>query len=190
VSNIVIVYFSQTGSTHELALAMKEGASSESEASVQLHRIEGSDIESGRYKNSQCFQDIDESDAVIFGSPTYMGGPAAQFKAFADASSERWESQKWANKIAAGFTVGSSPNGDQLATLQYFTILSAQHGMIWIGLDNSFADIDKNLNPQGTQLGLAAHCPTMPMGQDELDTAMYLGNRVATGCSRYKVLRT
>ncbi|XUJ34422.1 flavodoxin family protein [Bradyrhizobium japonicum] len=57
-----------------------------------------------------------------------MGGPAAQFKAFADASSYRWSQQRWADKIAAGFTTGACAGGDQLHTLTYFTILAAQHG--------------------------------------------------------------
>ena len=72
---------------------------------------------------------------MIFGCPTYMGGPSAQFKAFADASSDRWERQRWESKLCAGFTVGSNPSGDQLATLQYMTILAAQHGMLWAGID-------------------------------------------------------
>ena len=30
------------------------------------------------------------ADAIIFGSPTYMGGASWQFKKFADASSKVW----------------------------------------------------------------------------------------------------
>jgi len=37
---------------------------------------------------------------MAFGSPTYMGGPAAQFKAFADATGDRWAARTWANKVA------------------------------------------------------------------------------------------
>src|SRR4029077_994413 len=33
---------------------------------------------------------ITEADAIIFGTPTYMGGPSAQFKVFSDASSDVW----------------------------------------------------------------------------------------------------
>jgi NAD(P)H dehydrogenase (quinone) len=44
-----------------------------------------------------------------------MGGPAAQFKAFADATSERWFKRVRLNKLAAGFTVSGGPSGDKLS---------------------------------------------------------------------------
>ena len=43
-----------------------------------------------------------------------MGGPAAQFKAFADATAGKWFTSAWKDKIAAGFTVSMSPSGDKL----------------------------------------------------------------------------
>ena len=54
---------------------------------------------------------LDASDAIIFGSPTYMGMGSWQFKKFADATSKRWFNQEWKNKIAAGFTNSASMNG-------------------------------------------------------------------------------
>ncbi len=71
------------------------------------------------------------------GSPTYMGGAAAQFKAFIDATSDEWSKQRWANKIAAGFTCGSSLNGDQTACLQAMNTLASLQGMLWVGLDTA-----------------------------------------------------
>ena len=50
-----------------------------------------------------------------------MGGPAAQFKAFADATGERWYRGAWRDKLAAGFTVSSGPSGDKLNTLNIFS---------------------------------------------------------------------
>jgi NAD(P)H dehydrogenase (quinone) len=72
-------------------------------------------------------------DAIIYGSPTYMGGPAWQFKKFADASSKPWFVNAWKDKLAAGFTNSASINGDKFATISYFFTLSQQHGQIWIG---------------------------------------------------------
>jgi NAD(P)H dehydrogenase (quinone) len=60
-------------------------------------------------------------DAIIYGSPTYMGGPAWQFKKFADASSKPWFSSAWKDKIAAGFTNSASVNGDKFSTIAYFS---------------------------------------------------------------------
>ena len=36
---------------------------------------------------------------IVFGAPTYMGGPSWQFKKFADASSKPWYHKVWRNKI-------------------------------------------------------------------------------------------
>ena len=108
-----------------------------------------------------------------------MGGPAAQFKAFADASSDRWDSQVWSGKLAAGFTVGANANGDQLATLHYFTILASQHGMLWVGLDITGGIDSEGRNPLGAQLGLAAHCLNPTLSAIDTATAEYFGERVA-----------
>ena len=59
------------------------------------------------------------ADAIVYGSPTYMGGPAWQFKKFADASSKAWFGSAWKDKIGAGFTNSASVNGDKQAALTF-----------------------------------------------------------------------
>ncbi|MGY3420664.1 multimeric flavodoxin WrbA [Bradyrhizobium sp. F1.13.4] len=115
--------------------------------------------------------------------PTWAG-PAAQFKAFADASSDRWSRQQWANKIAAGFTTGACAGGDQLHTLTYFSILAAQHGMLWCGLDIPGGEDPSGRNRLGSQLGLATHLVDSSLPQSDLTTAEYLGQRLAKMASR------
>src|SRR6059058_3085413 len=113
-----VLYFSGSGHTAKMAEAAAAGAAAGG-AKVHLVQIKGSGIHEGRYANNAVMAQLDESDAIIFGSPTYMGGPAAQFKAFADATGERWYLRKWADKISAGFTVSGGPSGDKLSTLHY-----------------------------------------------------------------------
>ena len=72
------------------------------------------------------------ADAIIFGSPTYMGNVSWQFKKFADASSRVWYAQGWRDKIAGGFTNSAGMNGDKGATLATLFNLSMQHAMIWV----------------------------------------------------------
>jgi len=177
---IAVIYFSETETTRKLADAIIRGCNSVTNVQARPHRILGSEIEQGRYNNERALELVDESDAVIFGSPTYMGGPAAQFKAFADATSDRWDTQQWAGMTAAGFTVGSNPNGDQLSTLQYFSVLAAQHGMFWIGIDIAGGYDEQGRNSQGSQLGLSAHCLSPVPDEETIATAEYLGTRVAS----------
>ena len=175
-TSVAVVYFSQEGATHALAESLCHGIR-ENGVDVSAHRIIADDLVGGRFVTTAVLDVVDSCDAVVFGSPTYMGGPAAQFKAFADASSDRWEAQRWRNKIAAGFTCGTSPNGDQVATLQYFGLLAAQHGMLWLGLDLVDSDHEP-VNRLGTQLGASAMTEAGVEAPDLL-TARYLGRRVA-----------
>ena len=182
---IVIVYHSVTGTTAQLAEAVAAGCRSVTAVDLQLLRIEGEDITQGRYKNSAVLEAIDQADAVIFGSPTFMGSVSAQFKAFADATAgDRWGEQLWADKVAAGFTVGTGYCGDTLHSLHYLQILAAQHGMLWTGLDLAGAGDMKAPNRLGAQAGLIARAVDGSIEQPDLQTAFYLGQRVARVVSR------
>ncbi|WP_233007392.1 flavodoxin family protein [Rheinheimera faecalis] len=182
---IVIVYHSITGTTAQLAEAVAAGCRSVTAVDLQLLRIEGEDITQGRYKNSAVLEAIDQADAVIFGSPTFMGSVSAQFKAFADATAgDRWGEQLWADKVAAGFTVGTGYCGDTLHSLHYLQILAAQHGMLWTGLDLAGAGDVKAPNRLGAQAGLIARAVDGSIEQPDLQTAFYLGQRVARVVSR------
>jgi NAD(P)H dehydrogenase (quinone) len=80
------------------------------------------------------WDELDAADAIIFGTPTYMGGPSAQFKSFMDATSGRWAERAWTDKLAAAFTNGGGVSGDKVNTLQSLMTFAMQHGMIWVSL--------------------------------------------------------
>ncbi len=176
---IAVVYFSETGATGKLAEALMSGLESISNVSVIEHRIAGHEIVEGRFENQDLLTTLTACDGIVFGTPTYMGGVSAQLKAFIDATSELWCEQEWAGKIAAGFTCGSSFNGDQSSTLQYLITLASQQGMFWIGLDSATGYKDHGVNRLGCQLGVVAHTPDDTVHGDDLATATYLGRRVA-----------
>lgn len=179
-AHIVIIYFSATGNTRKLAKAINIGAQSVGEIRTTIYSISGDEIIKGRFISESLLQLVDDADAVIFGSPTYMGGAAAQFKAFADSTGERWSQGVWSGKIAAGFTSGSCPSGDQMDTLQYFNLFASQHGMIWCGVDIPTGFDMLKRNPLGAFLGVAAHDDGNGLADIYLETAKYLGARVAS----------
>ena len=180
--SVAIVYYSESGTTHQVAQCIGEGVGNVS-GGCQLLRITDKHLTNCRFEDDGYLSIIDQSDAVIFGSPTYMGGPAAQFKAFADASSDRWEEQQWNGKVAAGFTVGSNPGGDQLSCLQYFSILAAQHGMIWITLNMQDHAANQG-NDLGAQLGFAGAVAGDKISAADCVAANRLGLRVASVCEK------
>jgi NAD(P)H dehydrogenase (quinone) len=171
-----------------MAEAVQAGAGSVANTTVHLIGIDGEDIEQGRYRNAEVMATLDASDAIIFGSPTYMGGPAAQFKAFADASVASWTEQRWRNKTAAGFTVSGTPSGDKFSTLQYFHTLAMEHGMIWVGLGEMPLQ-PNGINRLGSWGGAMAEANQQPVdiapNAEDLSTGQALGHRVAIIAAKY-----
>lgn len=120
-----------------------------------------------------------------------MGSVSAQFKAFADATAgEYWGEQLWADKIAAGFTVGTGYCGDTLHSLHYLQILAAQQGMLWAGLDLAGAGDRKAPNRLGAQAGVIVRAVDGAIETPDLLTAFYLGQRVARLVGRFRVVTT
>jgi|SRR5450756_385028 len=179
---VSVIYFSGSGHTTKLAEAVQKGAASVAGVKTNLIAINGDDINKGRYANDAVFAQLDASDAIIFGSATYMGGPAGQFKTFADATAGKWFGSVWRDKIASGFSVSSSPSGDKFSTLQYFHTLAMQHGMIWVGLGELPMQAN-GINRLGSFSGATAQAgqeatDIAPNAQDKL-TGELLGKRVA-----------
>lgn len=185
-TQVAVVYHSGYGHTAEQAKAVARGAGKVAGVTVHLLNVD----------EAQAQWDVlKASDAIIFGSPTYMGSASAQFKAFMDASSKAWYGREWKDKIAAGFTTSASQSGDKLATLIQLAIYAAQHGMIWVGQDilpgnNSSKGSVDDLNRLGSFLGAMAQAnadegpETAPI-QSDLLTAEHLGERVATIAKRF-----
>lgn len=92
-TKIAVVFHSGYGHTLRMAQAVAEGAG------AQLVPI---DAEGNLPDNG--WDTLNAADAIIMGSPTYMGTVSWQFKKFADASSKPWFSQAWKDKVFAGFT--------------------------------------------------------------------------------------
>lgn len=144
---------------------------------------------------SPALTDLDTVDVMIFGSPTYMGSAAAAFKGFMEATSSRWMAQKWANKMAAGFTNSGSMNGDKQNTLVEFITFAMQHGMIWTGLgqmpgNNLSGGSEEDHNRLGASLGLMTQA-NVDQGGDvapptsDRETAVKFGVRVAEAALRW-----
>lgn len=179
-TTVAVVYHSGYGHTAEQAKAVARGVSKVSEVKAVLLNID---------EAQQDWTTLAKADAIIFGSPTYMGSVSGPFKTFMDASSNAWYARDWKNKIAAGFTTSASQSGDKLNTLIQLAIFAAQHGMIWVGMDllpgnnNSQGSVN-DLNRLGSFLGAMAQA-NADQGADlapipsDLLTAEHLGERVA-----------
>ncbi|MGX1133422.1 NAD(P)H dehydrogenase (quinone) [Streptomyces glaucescens] len=176
---VSVAYHSGYGHTTVLAEAVRAGAA---EAGAEVHLIKVDEI------TDEQWAVLDRSDAIVFGSPTYMGTASGAFHVFAEATSKRWFGQDWKDKLAAGFTNSGAKSGDKLHTLQFFQILAAQHGMHWVNLGlhpgwNNSAGSENDLNRLGIFAGAGAQT-NIDEGPDtvhksDVATAEHLGRRIA-----------
>ncbi len=181
-TKIAVIYHSGYGHTQRMAQAVAEGAGAE----LLAIDADGNLPESG-------WETLAQADAIIMGSPTYMGMVSWQFKKFADASSKPWYTQSWKDKLFAGFTNSASVNGDKGSTLDYLFTLAMQHGGIWVSQgvlpSNAKAAQRNDINYLGSYSGAIAQSPSDASAGDmlpgDLETARAFGRRVAEVSARF-----
>lgn len=177
---VSIVYDSGYGHTARVAEATAQGVRDVEGAQANLLAVADGSID---------WEALENSDAIIFGSPTYNGMISARLKQFFEESTKAaWTEMKWRNKIASGFTNSGAQHGDKLNSLVSMALFAAQHGMIWVGLDlmpgnNSSTSSPEDLNRLGSWLGVMTHAnvdqaPDVAPPDSDLRTAHYLGRRV------------
>lgn len=172
---ISIIYDSGYGHTAKQADAVAAGALRVTGTEVKLIPVADGDIP---------WDTLAQSDAIVFGSPTYNGNISARLKKFMeDATRPAWIPQAWRNKVAAGFTNSGAMHGDKLNSLIAMALFAAQQGMVWVGLGLFPGKTPDDKNRIGGWLGAMAQSddasPDITPIASDLDTAAYLGQRVA-----------
>jgi len=165
VTKLAIIYYSATG--HGTAMARRIATAAESAgAEVRLrHVAETRDPESfaqnpawtANYQATKDLpsatgEDIGWADAVIFGSPTRFGSPAAQLRNFLDSLGGMWAEGKLADKVYAAFTSSNTLHGGQETTLLSLYITLMHFGGIIVppGYTDPLKFVDGN--PYGVSL--------------------------------------
>lgn len=176
---VAIVYHSGFGHTATLADAVAAGAH---DAGAEVSLIAVSTI------TEDYWELLDNVDAMIFGTATYMGNVSAQFQAFAEQTGRRCLNGSWRDKVAGGFTNSGAKSGDKLNALSSLAIFAAQHHMHWVNLGlgagwTSSAGSEADLNRLGFWLGAGASTD-MDADSDQVHpsdvaTCRHLGQRVA-----------
>ena len=182
-TKVAVVFHSGYGHTHRVAQAVAAAANAE----LLAIDADGNLPEGG-------WETLGAADAIIFGTPTYMGGPSWQFKKFADASSKAWFTRAWQDKVFGGFTNSASFNGDKQVTLIQLQTLASQHGGVWVSLglapSNTKAATRNDVNNLGGSVGLLVQSPadasTDEIPQGDLDTAKLYGQRVAAIAAKFR----
>ncbi|ART69543.1 NADPH-dependent FMN reductase [Mycobacterium dioxanotrophicus] len=176
---VAVVYHSGFGHTATLADAVAAGAV---DAGADVTLVVVDTITEAQWDL------LDNVDAMIFGTPTYMGNVSAGFQAFAEKTGRRCVDGTWRDKVAAGFTNSGGKSGDKLNTLSSLAVLAAQHRMHWVNLGlapgwNTSFSSENDLNRLGFFLGAGAQT-NVDANPDQVHpadvaTCRHLGARVA-----------
>lgn len=197
-NRILILFYSQYGSTKEMAEQIAEGVeSSGAEAllrtvpkvSANHEATEPAVPGSGAIYCSQ--EDLAQCDALIMGSPTRFGNMASALKYFLDGTGALWMNGNLVNKPAAVFTSCSSMHGGQESTLLSMMLPLLHHGMIISGIpytESSLGETQTGGTPYGAS-HLAGTNSDNPLSNDEKQLCLALGKRVATLSSALKCTR-
>lgn len=184
-ARVEIVYHTGAGHTRAIALSVLKGLGAVEGVNAGIMSVD--ELGTPCEPPNPCWQRLDDADAIVLGSPTYMGGVSAAFKQFIDGTGSRWYSRAWMDKLAAGFTVGGGLSGDKQSALQAMHVFACQHGMIWISMGVGVGQ--PGIDRLSSSIGMMAQADNAPVEQtpppEDHATAEAFGARVGRAAVRW-----
>lgn len=188
--NILVAFYSRSGTIEALANAIAEGAR-ESGAEVRLRRtreIVSAEVMSrvpnwpeNASRMNAAYEaptegDAEWADAIVFGTPTRFGMCSSELKAYIDSLGGLWARGKLAGKVGSVFSATSSLHGGNETTIVSLYAPLAHFGMIIVPLGYT----DPVMFRAGTPYGSSASTgrERRPITEDESRVAHWQGRRV------------
>ena len=147
---IQVIFYSMYGHIYKLALAVADGARQIEGAEVGLYQVpelvpEEALERTGAKAARQEFAHVpvavpsqmEEANAIIFGTPTRFGNMCAQMRNFLDQTGQLWVKGTLIGKVGSVFTSTASQHGGQETTITSFHSTLLHHGMIIVGVPYS-----------------------------------------------------
>ena len=174
--NILIIYYSQNGSTKKIARLISRGIEMVEGVTSVLRTVESDHADDAVINDN----DLEKCDGLILGSPTHFGNMAAPLKKFIDSTTSHWFNGTLAGKLGGAFTSTSSIHGGQETTLISMFLPLIHHGMIIMGIPYS----DDNLS--ATRTGGTPYGPShvsfnkeIELSKEEQELCISYGKRFA-----------
>jgi NAD(P)H dehydrogenase (quinone) len=196
-AKVAIIYYSQTGTTHALAKAVEEGAKNAG-AETRLLRVKETAPDEVYGDNPKWKQHIEETsdikeatnddlewaDAIIFGTPTRYGLPAAQLKNFIDQTGALWAKGALTDKIGSSFTTTATAHGGQEATILAINTAFYHWNMIIVAPGYVEPSQFQSGNPYGASF--TSNNGQLDPDEIALTAARLQGKRVAEITAKFK----
>ncbi len=191
-----IIYYSQTGTTYQLAKAIEEGAKNagaetrllkvkETAPADVIEKNEGWKKHSEETKDVKTAtnDDLEWADAIIFGTPTRYGLPSAQLKNFIDQTGGLWAKGALVNKIGSSFTTAATAHGGQEQTILTLNTPFYHWGMIIVSPGYVEASQFESGNPYGASF--TSNNGQLDPDETALTAARLQGRRVAEVAAQF-----
>jgi len=193
-NEILVVYYSRTGATAELARQVCRGIEGVAGMGARLRTVPPVSAESEAPAKPvpasgppyATLADLRETQGLVLGSPTRFGNMAAPLKYFLDGTSSLWLDGTLAGKPAGVFTSTQTQHGGQETTLLSMMLPLLHHGMYIVGIPYSERELSTTRtggSPYGAS-HVAAHATGPTLSDDEKSLAQVLGRRVAELAAR------
>jgi len=195
-TKIKIIFYSTYGHVYEMAKAVAEGAASVDGTEVAIYRVaelmdEATLERIGAGEAQAAFADIpiatpdvlEDSDAIIFGTPTRFGNMAAQMRNFLDQTGGLWAKGGLVGKVGSVFASTGTQHGGQETTITSFHTTLFHHGMVVVGVpytEPALTNMDEITG--GTPYGattLAGSDGSRQLSENERTIARFQGKHVA-----------
>ena len=149
-TKVLVLYYSSYGHIEAMAYAQAEGAARVPDTQVVVKRVAEltpPDVcKASGFKLDQAAplaapDELEQYDAIIFGTPTRFGNMAAQMRNFLDQTGAQWMRGALVGKVGSVFCSTASQHGGQETTITSFHNTLLHHGMIIVGLPYTFKDL-------------------------------------------------
>lgn len=186
---ILVLYYSRTGHTRQLARAVCRGIDAVPGAEARLRTVaplraaHDPQVTSALPDDGAPYverADLAECAALLLGSPGRFGNMAAPLKHFLDSLGAEWASGTLIGKPAGVFVSTSTPHGGQESVALSMMLPLLHHGMLIVGLPYSERALTSTVgggSPYGAGYVSAG---TERPNDDEQALAQALGKRVAS----------
>ncbi len=188
-NEILVLYYSKSGSIKEMASFIARGINSVDGAQAKIRTVPNVFPEISKQKPSipksgslyATLEDLSNCSALALGSPTRFGNMAAPLKYFIDIATPLWLKGSLENKPACVFTSSSSLHGGNESTLLSMHIPLFHMGMIVLGLPYSLPELSTT-NSGGTPYGASrvnTHKNNSSITKEEKNLCIAQGVRLA-----------
>jgi len=188
-ADILVLFYSHTGSVRELARHLARGIESVPGISARIRTVPkvaavtqlaepGVPAEGAPYVTPA---DLAECIGLALGSPTRFGNMAAPMKYFLDSTAGEWMRGTLAGKPACVFTSTATQHGGNESTLLSMMLPLLHHGMLIVGVPFTEALVNST-REGGTPYGashVAGTANDLPVSEAEKGIAYALGKRLA-----------